>query len=420
MRLLHTADWHIGKRLQGHYRLGEQREVLNEIIAIADQQKVDLVLVAGDLFDTFNPSAEAQDLLYDTLKRLSDGGKRPVVAIAGNHDDPAHIEAQDHFGRECGILFAGYPKTEIKAHQLTCAVRLLCSAPGFVELQLPNHDVPVRILLTPYANEARFRAYMGMDQPDAELRDQLHQHWQSLANTYMDDRGINLLAAHLFMMNRGGEKPVEPDDERSILQVGGANIIYTDLIPKQVQYAALGHLHRYQTLGGGACPVVYSSSPLAYSFAEADQQKYVIVIEAEPGQPVQVHPVPLTSGKRLMKKSFAQISKLLEWTELNQDCYVEITMQTATYLSSAETRQIASSHPNIVSIVPDMRPTLPDPLFADVPDESQITAKSATIDLSQPIDDLFVDYFKSKHKGQVPNEGLTTLFREILATEPTE
>ena len=420
MRLLHTADWHIGKRLQGHYRLGEQREVLNEIIAIADQQKVDLVLVAGDLFDTFNPSAEAQDLLYDTLKRLSDGGKRPVVAIAGNHDDPAHIEAQDHFGRECGILFAGYPKTEIKAHQLTCAVRLLCSAPGFVELQLPNHDVPVRILLTPYANEARFRAYMGMDQPDAELRDQLHQHWQSLANTYMDDRGINLLAAHLFMMNRGGEKPVEPDDERSILQVGGANIIYTDLIPKQVQYAALGHLHRYQTLGGGACPVVYSSSPLAYSFAEADQQKYVIVIEAEPGQPVQVHPVPLTSGKRLMKKSFAQISKLLEWTELNQDCYVEITMQTATYLSSAETRQIASSHPNIVSIVPDVRPTLPDPLFADVPDESQITAKSATIDLSQPIDDLFVDYFKSKHKGQVPNEGLTTLFREILATEPTE
>ena len=420
MRLLHTADWHIGKRLQGHYRLGEQREVLNEIIAIADQQKVDLVLVAGDLFDTFNPSAEAQDLLYDTLKRLSDGGKRPVVAIAGNHDDPAHIEAQDHFGRECGILFAGYPKTEIKAHQLTCAVRLLCSAPGFVELQLPNHDVPVRILLTPYANEARFRAYMGMDQPDAELRDQLHQHWQSLANAYMDDRGINLLAAHLFMMNRGGEKPVEPDDERSILQVGGANIIYTDLIPKQVQYAALGHLHRYQTLGGGACPVVYSSSPLAYSFAEADQQKYVIVIEAEPGQPVQVHPVPLTSGKRLMKKSFAQISKLLEWTELNQDCYVEITMQTATYLSSAETRQIASSHPNIVSIVPDMRPTLPDPLFADVPDKSQITAKSATIDLSQPIDDLFVDYFKSKHKGQVPNEGLTTLFREILATEPTE
>ena len=420
MRLLHTADWHIGKRLQGHYRLGEQREVLNEIIAIADQQKVDLVLVAGDLFDTFNPSAEAQDLLYDTLKRLSDGGKRPVVAIAGNHDDPAHIEAQDHFGRECGILFAGYPKTEIKAHQLTCAVRLLCSAPGFVELQLPNHDVPVRILLTPYANEARFRAYMGMDQPDAELRDQLHQHWQSLANAYMDDRGINLLAAHLFMMNRGGEKPVEPDDERSILQVGGANIIYTDLIPKQVQYAALGHLHRYQTLGGGACPVVYSSSPLAYSFAEADQQKYVIVIEAEPGQPVQVHPVPLTSGKRLMKKSFAQISKLLEWTELNQDCYVEITMQTATYLSSAETRQIASSHPNIVSIVPDVRPTLPDPLFADVPDESQITAKSATIDLSQPIDGLFVDYFKSKHKGQVPNEGLTTLFREILATEPTE
>ena len=208
MRILHTADWHIGKRLQGYHRLNEQRDVLQEIIELADAEDVDMVLVAGDLFDTFSPSAEAQDLLYDTLKRLTNGGKRPVIAIAGNHDDPVQIEAQDHFGRECGILFAGYPKTEIKAHQLTCAVRLLCSAPGFVELQLPNHDVPVRILLTPYANEARFRAYMGMEQPDAEMRDHLRHHWQLLADTYMDNRGINLLTAHLFMMSRGGEKQI--------------------------------------------------------------------------------------------------------------------------------------------------------------------------------------------------------------------
>ena len=405
----------------------EQREVLNEIIALADREAVDLVLVAGDLFDTFIPQADAQDLLYDALKRLTNGGKRPVVAIAGNHDDPIHIEAQDHFGRECGILFAGYPKTEIRAHQLSCAVRLLHSAPGFVELQLPDRPVPVRILLTPYANEARFRAYMGMDQPDAEMRDQLHHHWQTLADTYLDNRGINLLVAHLFMMNRGGEKPLEPDDERSIVQVGGANIIYTDLIPEQVQYAALGHLHRYQMLGGGPCPVVYSSSPLAYSFAEADQQKYVVVIDAEPGQPAQVRPVPLLSGKRLVKKSFPQVAKALEWTAQNPNCYVEITMQTATYLTSIETRQLAGSHLNIVSIVPEVRLPVPDlaadgPLFAkdSVPDEAPVSAKPAAIDLSQPIDKLFANYFKSKHKEQAPNERLTALFQEILATEPTE
>lgn len=406
MKILHTADWHLGKRLQDFQRLQEQRSVLAEIVKVANREGVDLVLVAGDLFDTFNPDPQAEDLLYSTLKELTAGGRRTVVAIAGNHDNPDRIEAQDHFGRECGILFAGFPRTEVRSYELSCEAKLLRSAPGFIELKLPRHESPVRIILTPYANESRMRSYFGMTSLDDELRQSLTGHWATLADTYMDDQGVNLLVAHLFVMKRGGEQPEESDDERSILQVGGASVIYTDMIPTQIQYTALGHLHRYQEVAGGPGPVVYSSSPLAYSFAEADQQKYIVLVEAEPGQPVTVTPTPLATGKRLLRPRFKRVDEAVDWLKENPECYPEITMQTSTYLTSDERRQLQQAHPSLVSIIPDVR---------DVEETEQEVA--AAIDLTQSMETLFANYFKNKNKGQEPNERLRHLFREILSTE---
>ena len=88
MKILHTADWHLGKRLNEFSRIEEQREVLEEICRIAEEQQVDAVLVAGDLYDTFNPPNEAIELFYKSLHRLAAGGKRAVIGIAGNHDSP--------------------------------------------------------------------------------------------------------------------------------------------------------------------------------------------------------------------------------------------------------------------------------------------------------------------------------------------
>jgi exonuclease SbcD len=407
MKILHTADWHLGKRLQDFQRLQEQQNVLDEIVHLAEQEDADLVLVAGDLFDTFNPDPQAEDLLYSTLKKLTAGGRRTVVAIAGNHDNPERIEAQDHFGRECGIIFAGFPQTEVRSHALSCEAKLLQSAPGFIELKLPGHDAPVRLILTPYANEARMRSYFGMTNLDDELRQSLKGHWATLADTYMDEEGINLLVAHLFVMKRGGEQPEESDDERSILQIGGASMVYTDMIPPQIQYAALGHLHRYQEMGGGPCPVVYSSSPLAYSFAEADQQKYIVLIEAEPKKAVTVTPIPLKTGKRLLRPRFKRVDEAVDWLRENPNCFAEITLQTTTYLTSEERRQLQQAHESLVTIIPDVRTV----------EETEQETEPA-IDLTQSMETLFAKYFKNRNKGQEPNERLQQLFKEILAAEP--
>ncbi|MCB0293286.1 MAG: exonuclease subunit SbcD, partial [Calditrichaeota bacterium] len=101
MKILHTADWHLGKRLERFSRLEEQREVLEEICGIAEQEAVDAVIIAGDIYDTFNPASEAVELFYKTVKRLADEGRRAVVAIAGNHDSPDRFAAPEPLAREC-------------------------------------------------------------------------------------------------------------------------------------------------------------------------------------------------------------------------------------------------------------------------------------------------------------------------------
>ena len=105
MRILHTSDWHLGKTLERQSRQSEQEMVMEEIVEIAEEESCDLVLVAGDVFDTATPPAWAEALFYETVKALSAGGKRAVVVIAGNHDQPERLTAARPLAERMGILF---------------------------------------------------------------------------------------------------------------------------------------------------------------------------------------------------------------------------------------------------------------------------------------------------------------------------
>ena len=271
MKILHTSDWHLGKRLDDFSRMEEQQAVLSEICEIAEFEQVDAVLVAGDLFDTFNPPTEAVDLFYKTLKRLSNNGQRPVIAIAGNHDSPDRIESPDPLARECGIIFSGYPNSHVAPFELESGLTVLQSTEGFVELKVPGNNVPLRILQTPYANEFRLKTCLGQENSEEELRKVLEQKWKELAEKYCDTKGVNILLTHLFMVKKGDELPDEPADEKPILHVGGAQAVYTENIPGQIQYTALGHLHRMHRIDSNL-QGYYSGSPLSYSFGEANQK----------------------------------------------------------------------------------------------------------------------------------------------------
>jgi len=405
MKLLHTSDWHLGKRLEDFSRMEEQQAVMAEICEIADRENADAVLVAGDLFDTFNPPTEAVDLFYKTLKRLSKNGNRPVIAIAGNHDSPDRIEAPDPLARECGIIFAGYPNSVVQPFELESGLKVTQSTEGFLEIQLPSCPIPLRILATPYANELRLKTCLGHDNQEEELRAVLQQKWQELADKYCDDKGINVLITHLFVVKKGSELPEEPSDEKPILHVGGAQAVYTENIPNQIQYTAVGHLHRMHQVDSVPCPVYYSGSPLSYSFAEADQKKFVLLAEVEPGKKPEVEQIALGSGKRLLRKKAIGMEEAISWLTENQDSLVELTLVTDNFLTAQERKQLSATHNGIISIIPEVK------------NAADLTGNGRqNIDLSKNMEELFTDYFRHE-KGQEPNNELLKLFKEILAEE---
>lgn len=399
MKILHTADWHLGKRLDSFSRIEEQKLVLNEICEIAEQQSVDAVIVAGDLFDAFNPPVEAIELLYKTLKRLTNNGRRPVIAIAGNHDSPDRIDSPDPLARECGILFMGLPNCELQTLQLENGFEITKTDKGFIEFKLPKHSYPLRIVATPYANEERMKEYFG-EEKDVELINSLQKRWGEIADKYCDEKGVNVLVTHLYMLKRGGKILEEPDGEKP-LRIGTANLVYSDAIPHQIQYTALGHLHRYQNVASEEKPVVYSGSPLAYSFSEAGQQKYVSIIDVEPNKIAQLERIPLKSGKQLVCKRFDNIDLAVEWLNQNQYTLVELTLESDDYLKSEDLKRLRNAHHEIVHIIPIVR------------NDNILNSNTKQINLNQDITALFSDYFKYA-KGQAPNEEIIELFKEVI------
>ena len=401
MKILHTSDWHLGKKLLSKDRVEEQKEVMNEIVSIANKEEVDMVIVAGDLFDNYSPSSQAQHLLYSTLHELSNNGSRPVICIAGNHDSPERVESPEALADVQGIYLLGSPQSKVKEYVTGGGVSVVKSEEGFMELVLPNVQYPVRVLYTPFANHERLKKFLGVEDQDIQLRNDLETRWRGLAEKYCDDKGVNLLVTHLFVTNGVDDTIEEPDDENSI-NVGGASAVYVDNFPPQVQYVALGHLHRCFKVGGGR--VWYSGSPLEYSFAESEQDKYVLVSDIDPGTEVVTRKVLLTGGCKLVSKVFDNVDDACRWLTENPDVWVYLTIKTDTYLTANEIAMINQSHSRIVTLRPEV---------LGVDEEEGVQYKIS--ELIHDTDALFTDYFKKQKGGQEPNDDIMKLFHEILA-----
>ena len=395
MKILHTADWHLGKKLDRFSRIEEQRAVMGEIVQIADAQKVDMVIIAGDLFDNFTPNTDAIELFYKTVKQLSLGGRRPVVAISGNHDAPKLIDAPDPLARECGIFLIE-----------TQDFKITHSSAGFIELQLASFPYPLRIIHTAYANEPRLREELEGDKQLA-INQFLSDKWQALAQEYCDSKGVNILTAHLFMNPKNGELLEEPEGERPI-RIGNADMIYTNAIPPQMQYTALGHLHGFKNIGSEEKPIVYASSPLCYSFSEAGEQKYVAIIEAEPNKAAHLSKIPLTQGKPLVRKQFTSIEAATSWLKENPNTWVELTLELKEYLRAEDRKRLYNTHEGIVFLIPK--------LLLDT--EHNPSAELSLQDINfENITPLFESYFKYKNGGIAPNQEILNLFNEAINIE---
>ena len=279
MKLLHTSDWHVGKAIRGHSRADEHRAVLAEIANVAEVERVDLVLVAGDLFDTAAPTAESERIVYDSLLQLAEVA--PVLVIAGNHDSAKRLDAVAR------LLALG---------RVTVAVSPRAPADGGVA-NLELAGTPVQVAFLPFVSQrAIVRADALMDAEafrNAQTYSERMRAVIAALTAGFSADSVNLLLAHAFVLGGmvgGGERPAHIVDEYAISAVD---------LPATTSYVALGHLHRAQAIAG-ATSIHYCGSPLQLDFGERTEAKQINIVDVEPGLPAKVKAVPLSSGSPLL------------------------------------------------------------------------------------------------------------------------
>lgn len=254
MRILHTSDWHLGRILHGLHLTDDQSFVLAQLVDLAGDERVDAVVIAGDIYDRAVPPPEAVSLLSETLSRLSLDLKIPVLMIAGNHDSPDRL----HFG------------SRLLARANVHSIGVLDAQPQNASVVLYDEHGPVDFYLVPYIEPPVVRQLSG--------ESEIHSHdaaWKYVNSKILAAKPPgrrSVMITHAFVA--GG---LESESERP-LSVGGSGMVDSAAF-KGFDYVALGHLHRPQE--SGAANIRYSGSLMKYSFSEANQEKSVVLIDMD-------------------------------------------------------------------------------------------------------------------------------------------
>lgn len=293
MRFLHTADWHVGKPLRGRSRMDEYAKALEQVAGVAVDRKVDVVLVAGDVFDSPAPPPEAEKLVYDFFARLLPE-RIACVLIAGNHDHPRKLAALSSLLERLQI----HVRPEVRPP----------GGGGVVRVPSRDGTEEAAVAVLPFVPERRvvdactvmdaeytwYEAYSG----------RIEQILAALAKS-LPPTTVNVLLAHLLV---DGARVGTGERELHLGQVYGVN---PQQLPSSVQYIGLGHLHRPQEILAPA-RTLYAGSLVELDFGEKEQDKRVVVFEAKAGRPVSVESVALTAGRRLrdVAGTFEELQRL--------------------------------------------------------------------------------------------------------------
>lgn len=372
MRFLHTGDWHLGKTLRGRSRHDEHRGALLQIADAAADANVDAVLVAGDVYDSTMPPADAEALAFEFLARLADR-RIACVLIAGNHDHPQKL----------GALRALLENLHIHVR----AEVLRPEAGGVVELASRDGTERALVGALPFVPERSIvtaEAVMaGENEPHARYAARLERVLAALAASFGAGT-VNLLLAHVLVAGaRFGT------GERQ-LHLGEIFAVHADKLPASATYAALGHLHRPQEIVGAPCRAAYSGSPIELDFGEREQHKRAVLVEARPGLPASLTDVPLSAGRRLLDVR-GTLAQLEGERERIVDAFVRATVVVPEPTPGIEER---------------VRAILPDAVEVrqEWPRDSATGAAAAAAAAPRPRDaaELFAAYYRREHDAPPP------------------
>jgi len=295
MKFAHIADLHIGKRVHDFSMLEDQRYILEEMLRIFDEEKVDGVLIAGDVYDKTVPSAEAVQVFDDFITKLAKM-EMPIYMISGNHDSAERLAFGAQLFENDGVYISPVYEGEVK------------------KVEVEDVYGTVNIWLLPFLKPATVR--------HALQREDINTYEEgvvaALQGCEIDTEQRNILVAHQFVT--GADRS---DSEET--SVGGLDSVSAEVF-EDFDYVALGHIHRAQKMGRET--LRYSGTPLKYSFSEADHKKSVTILELLEKGRVEIHVVPLVPRRdmRKMRGTYMEVTAKDAYTEENKMDYLQITL----------------------------------------------------------------------------------------------
>ena len=381
MKALHTSDWHVGKRIGRYDRSVEFADAIDEVVGIADQHAVDLVLHSGDVFDRPIPPVDALNIALDGLVRLSADGERPVVVIAGNHDSAGFFEALAPFLRKQNIHLIGEIKKPDEG--------------GVLDIATPGGRAVVSCF--PFLREGRaFHAWEPVDEHYKRYAQRLiaiSEAYSAHATSIAGCDAVTFLMAHFLVGGAKVHGHGAPRGERE-LHMGETYATTSAAIPAGPQYVALGHIHAPQPVPGAKVPAEYAGSLLELDFGEAGEEKRVVMVDVEPGRPAVVTSMPLTAGRRLVRAK-GTWQALLVRDDL-AEAYLDLVVETAG----------------------------PDPALAErARDEFDFVVKvqadypraesDGTVREGQTLDELYAAFHETRH-GIPPADDVAAAFSQVM------
>jgi exonuclease SbcD len=384
VRFLHTGDWHVGKAIRGRSRIDEHAAALEEVVRIAVDERVDAVLVAGDVYEHRAPSPDADDVVFEALLGLHAAGIR-VVVVPGNHDSPLRLGALGKLLRPIDV-------------QVVARV-LPPDRGGVVEVPSRDGSEATQVACVPFVPERRFGVA-------AALFDSTESWFASYAQGMGEllramtagstPRVASIVLAHLYtdgaLVKKGG-------GEREIT-IGMAYAVPPSRLPGHVSYVALGHVHLPQAVKGSPAPARFAGSLLQLDFGEAGQRKSVSIVEVVAGKPAKVEEVPISAGRQL-RDVRGTLDAVLEAGAGAGDAFLRVFVETAG---------------PVPGIADRIRERLPNAIDVHLVYERADAASSAAPVSSLDSRDQFVAYYRAEHSAE-PSGELLRAFDEVLGLE---
>ncbi len=380
MRIVHTSDWHAGRRWHRLDRDRELAEALGSLCRYVESEPVDLVLITGDQFDTATPPTRALKLVIDVLVRL--GRQAPTVVIAGNHDSADQLEALGQLTKLANVHALGHPRD---------------AGDGGVLRFTTAAGEPVVVAALPFARTCsmvsgleRQHSDLAADRRyDAGMRAMVGH----LCAAFQPD-AVNLLLIHTHLFGAQlshSERPVH---------VGAAWAADASSLPPDAHYVAMGHIHKPQQIEEAAAPACYAGSPLQLDFGEEGQDKSFVVIEASPGRPAVLSRVPYEGGRRVRTWQ-GGLEELQRDAELLRSCDEHVRIEL----------RLDSPRPDVNALV---RELVPNTVLVRVhfPIEEEEEDSEPQRPATMALDEQFEAYHEGRYGTPAP-EGLASAFSTI-------